>query len=305
VPYPFGIGDGCSLPLPGFNLTCDQAPQHSPRLLLGDGGTLQVVEISLANSTVRAIDTAGAVNITYHGEPEGNGTWSGLGSGSGDTYVLSEERNQFVVTGCNVQGTLLGDSRNVIIGCSSFCSIKDIWINPVVNTSGGDGTVACSGVGCCQTPIPIGRPNYTVEFKYLDLEYMGKLPTALRIAERGWFDGVAAQMLNESTTDAQVQQVPAPVVLEWVVASTPVAPPGSTAAEDTGNWSCPVDAARSACRSSHSTCHNVTGNYRNGYVCRCQDGYDGNPYLAGDGGCQGMHGHHCAACSSTYMLTLT
>jgi hypothetical protein len=305
VPYPFGIGDGCSLPLPGFNLTCDQTQQHPPRLLLGDGGTLQVVEISLANSTVRAIDTAGAVNITYHGAPEGNGTWSGLGSGSGDTYVLSEERNQFVVTGCNVQGTLLGHSRNVIIGCSSFCSIKDIWINPVVNTSGGDGTVACSGVGCCQTPIPIGRPNYTVEFKYLDLEYMGKLPTALRIAERGWFDGVAAQMLNESTTDAQVQQVPAPVVLEWVVASTPVAPPGSTAAEDTGNWSCPVDAARSACRSSHSTCHNVTGNYRNGYVCRCQDGYDGNPYLAGDGGCQGMHGHHCAACSSTYMLTLT
>jgi len=226
--------------------------------------------------------------------PEGNGTWSGLGSSSGNTYVLSEEHNQFVVTGCNLQGMLLGDSRNVIIDCSSFCSIRDIWANPVVSTSRapGDGAVACSGVGCCQTPIPIGRPNYTVEFKYLDLEYMGKLPMAMRIAERGWFDGVAAQMLNESATD-EVQQVPVPVVLDWVVASTPVALPGSTAAEDTGNWSCPVDAARSACRSSHSTCHNVTGNYRNGYVCRCQDGYDGNPYLAGGGGCQGMHGHRC------------
>ncbi|CAD6237992.1 unnamed protein product [Miscanthus lutarioriparius] len=304
VPYPFGIRDGCSLPLPGFNLTCDQTRQHPPRLLLGDGSTLQVVEISLANSTVRAMDTAGAVKITYQGGPEGNGTWSGLGSGSGDTYVLSEERNQFAVTGCNVQGTLLGDSRNVIIGCSSSCSIKDIWINPVVSTSGGDGTVACSGVGCCQTPIPIGRPNYTVEFKYLDLEYMGKLPMALRIAERGWFDGVAAQMLNESATDAQVQQVPVPVVLDWVVASTPVAPPGSTAAEDTGNWSCPVDAARSACRSSHSTCHNVTGNPGSaprmdidecalpgkcfgvctnrdgGYECRCPRGARGSPYMA-------------------------
>ncbi|CAD6231042.1 unnamed protein product [Miscanthus lutarioriparius] len=291
VPYPFGIRDGCSLPFPGFNLTCDQT-RHPPRLLLGDGGTLQVVEISLANSTVRAMDTAGAVHITYYtvpGQmmPEGNGTWSGLGSSSGNTYVLSEEHNQFVVTGCNLQGMLLGDSRNVIIGCSSFCSIRDIWVNPVVNTSRapGDVAVVCSGVGCCQTPIPIGRPNYTVQFKYLDLEYTGKLPMALRIAERGWFDGVAAQMLNESATD-EVQQVPVPVVLDWVVASTPVALPGSTAAEDTGNWSCPVDAARSACRSSHSTCHNVTGNYRNGYVCRCQDGYDGNPYLAGDGGCQ-------------------
>jgi hypothetical protein len=65
VPYPFGIRDGCSLPFPGFNLTCDQT-RHPPRLLFGDGGTLQVVEISLANSTVRAIDTAGAVNITYY-----------------------------------------------------------------------------------------------------------------------------------------------------------------------------------------------------------------------------------------------
>jgi hypothetical protein len=48
-----------------------------------------------------------------------------------------------------------------------------------------------------------------------------------------------------------------------------------------------MDAARSACRSSHSTCPNVTDNYRTGYGCPCQDGYDGNPYL--DGGCQGMH----------------
>jgi len=68
VPYPFGIRDGCSLPFPGFNLTCDQT-RHPPRLLLGDGGTLQVVEISLANSTVRAMDTAGAVNITYYTVP--------------------------------------------------------------------------------------------------------------------------------------------------------------------------------------------------------------------------------------------
>ncbi|CAN6342138.1 unnamed protein product [Urochloa humidicola] len=280
VPYPFGISDGCFLP--GFNLTCDRT-RHPPRLLLGDDGTLEVMEISLVNSTVRAMDTAGAVNITYYGKPEGNGTWRGLGSGKGSTYVLSERDNQFVVTGCNVQGVLLGDSGNVIIGCSSFCSIRDIWINPVVSDS-GDGTAACSGVGCCQTPIPIGLPSYTVQFKFLDLEYTGRLATAVRIAERGWFDGVPTQMLNESATDS-ASRTPAPVVLEWAVASTPIAPPG-TGAADAGNSSCPVDSARSACRSSHSTCKNVTNNYRTGYVCHCQDGYDGNPYLAGDGGCQ-------------------
>jgi hypothetical protein len=131
---------------------------------------------------------------------------------------------------------LLGDSGNVIIGCSSFCSIRDIWINPVVSTPGdGDGTAACFGVGCCQTPIPTGRPSYTVRFMYLDTEYMGQLPTQVRIAERGWFDGVAKQILNSSALDSATR-TPVPVVLEWAVASTPVASPGSVAA-DAGNSS--------------------------------------------------------------------
>lgn len=53
---------------------------------------------------------------------------------------------------------------------------------------------------------------------------------------------------------------------------------------DNENSTCPQDAARSVCRSSHSSCRNVTGNYRSGYVCRCKDRYLGNPYLTG--GCQ-------------------
>ncbi|CAO2170192.1 unnamed protein product [Urochloa humidicola] len=48
VPYPFGIRDGCFLP--GFNLTCDQT-RRPPWLLLGDDGTLEVVEISLVNGS--------------------------------------------------------------------------------------------------------------------------------------------------------------------------------------------------------------------------------------------------------------
>jgi len=291
VPYPFGIRAGCSLP--GFNLTCDQT-RHPPRLLLGDDGTLEIVEISLVNSTVRAMDVAGAVNISnYVGPgPEGSGTWRGLGSGSNDsTYILSEQHNQFVVTGCNVQGTLLGDSGNIITGCSSFCSIRDTWTDPVVSNDPRNGTATCSGIGCCETAIPIGRPSYSVQFKYLDPNHEndGRLPMAVRVAERGWFDSVATHMLDNSAGNS-VLQTAVPVVLEWAVASTRIVLPGTTSPDSGGgNSSCPVDEARSACRSSRSTCHNVTDNYRTGYVCRCKDGYDGNPYLAGDGGCQGMH----------------
>ncbi|KXG32614.2 hypothetical protein SORBI_3003G175100 [Sorghum bicolor] len=284
VPYPFGIGASCSLP--GFNLTCDRT-RHPPRLLVGDGA-LQIVEISLANSTVRALYTAGAVNINFSTSAtsvDGSGTWSGgLGAASDSPYVVSEWRNQLVVTGCNVQGTLLGGSGNVITGCSSFCSIDDKWTGAVVTTP-DEGATACSGIRCCETPIPIGRPSYNVQFKYLDVENTGLLPVAVRIAEHGWFDSVAAQMLNNSVRDSTLG-TPVPVVLDWAVASTPIVP-GTPAADAAGNSSCPSDAARSACRGSHSACHNVTNNYRTGYVCRCQNGYDGNPYLSS--GCQDIN----------------
>nr|CAB3449687.1 unnamed protein product [Digitaria exilis] len=304
VPYPFGIDAAAGCHLPGFALTCDRT-RSPPRLLLpGADGTFQVVGISLADATVSVLNTAGAVNLTYDGGVNGNGTWGGSGSGnSSSPYVVSERRNRLVVTGCNIQVTLVGDvaSGNIITGCSSFCSITDSWTGAVLTTTGQEDS-ACSGIGCCETPIPIARPTYGVQYRNLDEshELDGEVPTAVRIAERGWFDGVvAARMLNKSLSDATARTA-VPVVLEWAVASTPVVVPG--VAPDSGNSSCPVDAAKSACRSSHSSCHNVTGNYRSGYVCRCWEGYAGNPYLAG--GCQdidecAMPGKCFGACVNT------
>ncbi|KAF8690805.1 hypothetical protein HU200_041196 [Digitaria exilis] len=51
VPYPFGTTAGCYLP--GYNLTCNTS-HTPPRLSLGDG-TLQVMSISLENSTVLVV----------------------------------------------------------------------------------------------------------------------------------------------------------------------------------------------------------------------------------------------------------
>ncbi|TVU03400.1 hypothetical protein EJB05_51064, partial [Eragrostis curvula] len=278
VPYPFGIGAGCYYP--GFNLTCNRARQP-PRLLLGDG-TFEIVEISLANATVRAMNTAGAVNITNHQNNNANGTWGDLALNR-SPYIVSEWRNQLVVTGCNIQITLLGKaSINLITGCSSFCSINDYWSVAVLTSLGDGGATACSGIGCCETPIPIGRPTYAVQYKTLDgYELEGQVPTAVRIAEKGWFEGVATQMLNKSLKET-TDRAAVPVILEWALESTVVLPNA-----DNGNWSCPRDPARSACRSSHSCCRNVTGGYRSGYVCQCEEGYDGNPYI--DGGCQDIN----------------
>ena len=69
VPYPFGMGPARCY-WPGFNLTCNRS-SNPPRLLLGDG-TLQVVDISLKNGTVRAVH-AGDIKI----DADGNGTFGG------------------------------------------------------------------------------------------------------------------------------------------------------------------------------------------------------------------------------------
>ncbi|KAG8057761.1 hypothetical protein GUJ93_ZPchr0002g25862 [Zizania palustris] len=274
VPFPFGIRAGCSLR--GFHLICDTT-RNPPRLMIGNG-TLQVVEISLNDSTVRAMDIAGAVNIT-HGPIDGNGTWVGVGYGDDSPYVVSETRNRLLVTGCNIQFTLVGKASNVIIGCSSFCSIDDHWAGSVMSVPGDK----CSGVGCCQTPIPIGRPNYNVQLSEQvepSRENSGRVPNAVRIAEMGWFEQHAAELLNSSLTNTSLQ-MPVPVVLDWAVASYPVTIPGEPLYD---NSSCPTNTTKSACKSLNSYCQNATGNYRSGYVCRCHKGYEGNPYLAG--GCQ-------------------
>jgi hypothetical protein len=96
--------------------------------------------------------------------------------------------------------------------------------------------------------------------------------------QTGWFDSASAALLNDSTGYAPSRRPAPPVVLEFAVDSNPMVMPGVATS------GCPKDMARSACRSSLSSCHNVTGNYRSGYVCRCHDGYQGNPYLAG--GCK-------------------
>nr|CAB3452720.1 unnamed protein product [Digitaria exilis] len=98
VPYPFGTTAGCYLL--GYNLTCNTS-HAPPRLFLGDG-TLQVVSISLENSTVHVVGPEIHMVESVGDDIVANGTWGGQGRGLSDEgpYKLAEVYNELVLSGC-------------------------------------------------------------------------------------------------------------------------------------------------------------------------------------------------------------
>jgi hypothetical protein len=102
------------------------------------------------------------------------------------------------------------------------------------------------------------------------------------IAEEGWFDANTA--FNVKAESGAVRTT-VPVLLAWTVGS------GTS-----GNATCLGDSSNTAvCHSSYSTCirsnpypdtyFTISNGSSGYYTCKCWDGYQGNPYLAG--GCQG------------------
>ncbi|KAL5201184.1 hypothetical protein ABZP36_035538 [Zizania latifolia] len=288
VPFPFGIGAGCYHSA-GFNLTCDKS-RDPPRLLLGDAGAFQVLDVSIANATVRAA-RVGGINITYgvgnasSSTDEGRGEWRGLGDAG--PFVLADDGNELIIVrGCDVLALLTagGNSTNITIsGCASFCPGTDAG-RTTLSISATDRR--CTGVGCCQMPISVGRDSYEVRFRRLDasqpLPQFADGPPLVLIAEQGWLAQAAASTRG-APLPVNLDETAVPVSLGWAIGSTHLGPGGTVPESST----CPTDATRSACKSSHSSCRGVSTATRAGYVCDCDAGFQGNPYLAG--GCHDIN----------------
>lgn len=76
-------------------------------------------------------------------------------------YTLREFRNELILTGCNVQVTLLNRSSRgglIVNGCASFCSATLLEIHGKM----------CSNIGCCQSSISVGYASYSLQLKRVD-----------------------------------------------------------------------------------------------------------------------------------------
>ncbi|KAF8711220.1 hypothetical protein HU200_029236 [Digitaria exilis] len=262
VPYPFGLSPGYYWP--GLNLTCDTSHGGAPRLLLGDG-TLRVTGINVSDMipTVRVVHEGSLINSTA-----GGGWNASFGRGFTEHgYMLSID-NELVVFGCNVVATLLVDGIEAA-KTNNTISIDtgDVDDVPSVDDS-SDGMS-----GCCRSPVTMPAPPREVQAVRLhrgsDTADEKQLPVNVFVAETGWID----ELRNMSLRADEVREVP--FVLKWSV--TRGLPPGP-------DYKCAEAVRRKLCKSKNSRCRNAYPGP--GYTCFCEDGYDGNPYLAGAGGCK-------------------
>ncbi|XP_010273252.1 PREDICTED: putative wall-associated receptor kinase-like 16 [Nelumbo nucifera] len=255
IPYPFGTGDAsCYRDM--YDVTCN----HSfipPKLFLANGN-LEVLEIS-PGGQLRINVTVGYQCYNSKGNLTSElPTWVDLTENR--PYTFSDSRNRFTTLGCDTYTYVTGSKgRNFTSGCAMVCSDQQ----SVVNGS-------CSGIGCCQTSIPKGFKKFDVELHSFDnhtkVWNFNRCNYAF-LVDYEWYNFTVSDLLEYNFYYENGGSVP--LVLDWAIE----------------NQSCKDVSRRNSTSyicGKNSECFDSPNGL--GYLCKCSQGYQGNPYL--DDGCQ-------------------
>ncbi|KAF8670223.1 hypothetical protein HU200_050754 [Digitaria exilis] len=249
IPYPFGIAGKSSLLSQGFRISCGSGSNiigpGGPMLFIGDS-MFGIRDISLMDGFMTILvginsqQCKGIFNVNLEGT----------------IFTFSDTRNMFTAVGCNMVAKLFINSSSIYSGgCASFCSANDNIING-----------SCSGVACCQVPVPKGLKKLELEFITISNKDNNTLPCREGfIAEQNSY---IFSSIDLSITNSKKPQY-RPVVLEWSI--------------DGGSCEEAKHTTSYACR-DNTYCYNSTNGI--GYRCNCSQGFEGNPYLQGPDGCQ-------------------
>ncbi|KAH6758256.1 hypothetical protein C2S51_018491 [Perilla frutescens var. frutescens] len=285
IPYPFGVGSNCSLDH-SFTISCSTSTDP-PKAFLSILKK-EVIEINETFIRVKYPNLVSAKCYDLSGNQIGPGlnltaesynTNSMSVNLSGTPYTLSDT-NRLTTIGCN-DAVLQSNGSSIVSGCSAFCVDK--------NDIGGMGhcpnNVISLANGCCQAGISRGagflgaqlidlsgelqRPRlYPCSYAFIQ----EALPNETSFSYPLYYLDNSTAIMN----DNWVSSTRPPVVrLDWTI----------------GVENCnraKLNSRSYACKDAKSLCVDDPDIYDRylprGYLCRCVQGYEGNPYLLG--GCK-------------------
>jgi hypothetical protein len=248
--YPFGIGSGC-FRNPDFNLTCDNTAQP-PRLFL-QGGTevIEDIDAIVYGSTSNYLFMYVTVDFS-HAIPVSPGTkdYNMSWKAPGRSFTL--DNALLNITGCDFDIYLLDQDRNSAVRlCTVTCPNEEIT-EKVARQN-------CNGTGCCTIEL-FEATLSAFQFKFVQ-------------HSKG---GLEAQTNRSSLWD-RINITTIYASLSWSIVDQPTC---ASTRDNRTNY---------ACASSKSKCCESYGLPDLGYLCGCDSGYWGNPYIPN--GCQRDNGN--------------
>uniref|UniRef100_A0A453Q657 EGF-like domain-containing protein n=1 Tax=Aegilops tauschii subsp. strangulata TaxID=200361 RepID=A0A453Q657_AEGTS len=298
IPYPFGMKSGCFRE--GFQVTCNDS-FNPHRAYLANSGVYQYifeeqirVEPEWSQVWSRSLDITAfeLIDISVgKGEVRAYGAVSSMCSQNQTDYLL---KNQNMKLGKKISPFLLSTEGNVVIGVGWRVQTRVYsypW-SPSVHGNSWQELIlsclsdlmepqflefatngSCKGRGCCEAALPEAfpirelAPSFTVRknntlFKTNPCSYA-------MVVESSWYNFSTPDMYGYEVLPKKYPRG-VPFVIDFSI------PNGSCPAKGQPP---PLDYA---CVSGNSSCANATSGQ--GYVCKCWDHYDGNPYIVN--GCQ-------------------
>ncbi|KAM3245536.1 hypothetical protein ACQJBY_056707 [Aegilops geniculata] len=297
IPYPFGMKPGCFRE--GFQVTCNDS-FYPHRAYLANSAVNQytfeeyivskpewskVWNRSLDNTAFELIDISVA-----KGEARAYTAVSSICSQNQSDYLI---KSQNMELGNKMSPFLLSVARNILIGVG--WNVKTMvytfpWSPPVDGNSQETFILSClsdlraaqflkyatngscKGRGCCEAALP-----ETLPVTKLALTFMVSTNTLFEtnpcsyamVVERSWYNFSTPDMYGYEVIPKRFPSG-VPFVIDFTIL----------------NGSCPAKGQQPphdyACVSGNSSCVNAISGH--GYVCKCWEHYDGNPYIAN--GCQ-------------------